>query len=301
MSRTRLGRLCGALALAFAALGPSSSQAQAPETVGVLLLAHGGSETWDANVHAIAAEVNRTIPTEVALGMAARASIQAAINRLEARGVTAVTAVPLFVSSHSSVITSTEYLLGLRKEMPPDLPMFARMRHGADGADHGDDGTVPVRHKAKIRMTTALDAHPLVAGIVAERAREISEVPAAEALVLVAHGPTGAEENDRWLANLRTVGAQVRSQVPFATVDVMTVRDDAPAAIRDAATAELRSLVSQHTSQGRRVVLVPVLLSYGGIEAGIRERLHGLTYTMPAKALAPDARLAEWVRVMAGR
>ena len=57
-------------------------------------------------------------PTEVAFGMASRPAIQTAVDRLVERGASSIVAVPLFVSSHSSVITSTEYLLGLRSEAP---------------------------------------------------------------------------------------------------------------------------------------------------------------------------------------
>lgn len=272
---------------------------------GVLLLAHGGSEAWDANVHAIAAKVNESQPIEVALGMATRANIQAAVDRLQARGVTSIIAVPLFVSSHSSVITSTEYLLGLRKEMPKDLALFARMSHGPAGGDHAghgappEDGTVPVRVRVPVRMTQALDAHPLVADIVASRAQELSKEAGAEAVVLVAHGPTADDVNERWLVNLREVALSVRSRTPFASVDAITVRDDAPAPVREAATRDLRALVEKHSALGRRVILVPVLLSFGGIEEGIRKRLEGLHYVMATRALAPDARLVEWVRAMA--
>ena len=48
--------------------------------------------------------------------------------------MTEIVAVPLFVSSHSSVITSTEYLLGLRAEAPADLAIFAKMTHAGHGA-----------------------------------------------------------------------------------------------------------------------------------------------------------------------
>ena len=279
----------------------AAPEAQAART-GVLLLAHGGSTAWDDNVHAIAKEVDRTIATEVALGMATRANIQSAVDRLEARGVTAIVAVPLFVSSHSSVITATEYLLGLRREMPEALKAFARMSHGA--ADHGDhgkpaeDGTRPIRLSVPIRMTTALDAHPLVASIVTSRAMEISVASPDEAVLLVAHGPTADDVNERWLVNLRKVAMTVRAQVPFASIDVLTVRDDAPVPVRDAATRELRALVERRRTEGRRVLIVPVLLSYGGIEQGIRTRLEGLDYTMATRALAPDPRLVEWVCAM---
>ena len=71
----------------------------------------------------------------------------------------------------------------------------------------------------------------------------------------------------------------------------MTVRDDAPAAIRDAATTELRALVAKRAQAGDRVLVVPVLLSFGGIEQGIRKRLDGLDYTMAPQAIMPDERL----------
>src|SRR5688572_30531824 len=93
---------------------------------GILLLAHGGSAEWNGRVTDLAAIVNATRPTEVAFGMATRASIQGAVDRLVARGVTEIVAVPLFVSSWSTVITSTEYLLGLRPDAPSALATYAR-------------------------------------------------------------------------------------------------------------------------------------------------------------------------------
>ena len=56
----------------------------------------------NANVEAIGAEAAKTQPTEVALGMADRATMQAGIDKLTARGVKEIVAVPLFVSSHST-------------------------------------------------------------------------------------------------------------------------------------------------------------------------------------------------------
>jgi hypothetical protein len=50
---------------------------------------------------------------------------------------------------------------------------------------------------------------------------------------------------------------------------------------------------------GRRVLIVPLLVSFGGIEKGLRERLDGLAYAMPSAGLAPDHRLVGWVLEMA--
>jgi len=274
---------------------------------GVLLLAHGGAAQWNERVLAVAKSVDQTQPTEVAFGMASRAAIQSAIDKLTARGVTEIVAVPLFVSSHSSVITSTEYLLGLRQDAPADLKLFAKMdhsKHGAPADDHSAhaaaaDPASPVTRTVPVRMTPAFNRHPLIAEIVADRARSISTAPANEAVILVAHGPVPDDDNRRWLADMAVLAEQVKAAAPFASVDYMTVRDDAGPQMRELATRDLRSRVEKQTAAGRRVLIVPHLMSFGGIEQGIRKRLEGLTYSMTEQALMPDDRIVEWVRLSA--
>ena len=283
------------------------------ESKGVLLLAHGGSAEWNAQVTKLASEVDRTNPTEVAFGMATRANIQSAVDRLQARGATEIVAVPLFVSSWSSVITSTEYLLGQRADAPPELAVFAKMSHAGHGAapptvHHGGDhdghtaadAQSPVKSAVPIRMTRALNDNPVVAEILTSRARSISQNASNEAIVIVAHGPVGDDENLRWLDDMKSVAGRMATAEQFAAIDYLTLRDDAPKPTRDAATAELRALVTKRIGEGRRVLILPLLVSFGGIERGLRERLEGLTYTMPATALVPDDRLVSWVLAMAG-
>ncbi len=272
---------------------------------GVLLLAHGGAQQWNERVVAVAKAIDSTQPAEVAFGMASRASIVAAIDRLKARGVTEVVAVPLFVSSHSSVITSTAYLLGLRPDAPADLKLFAKMDHSAHGApaaaaEHAGhaaaaDPSSPIAVGLPVRLTPAFNRHPLIGQIVADRAHSISATPANEAVILVAHGPVPDADNRRWLEDMAVLAEQVRAASPFASVDYMTVRDDAGPAMREAATKDLRDRVSRQLAAGRKVLIVPHLLSFGGIEQGLRQRLEGLDYTMTAQALMPDDRITQWV------
>ena len=313
--RPSFARACAVrclLALACVSLAVAAPRVHAAgwqKKVGILLLAHGGSEAWNENVRSLAKRLDAQQPVEVAFGMATRANIQRAADALAARGVDRIVAVPLFVSSHSSVVTSTAYLLGLRQDMPPDLLKFAKMSHGpgghsvaGGGHDSGDHagGTRPISSPLPIRMTGALDSHPIVAQILTDRARAISADPAREAVILVAHGPVRDDENAKWLENLQALGQGIRTSVPFASIDSITVRDDAPPAIRDAATAELRALVTKRREAGSRVLVVPVLLSFGGIEQGIRKRLDGLDYAMASQAIVPDDRVIEWVRLQAG-
>jgi sirohydrochlorin ferrochelatase len=270
---------------------------------GILLLAHGGKQTWNDEVNKLAASVDKTTATEVAFGMATKRNIQSAINRLVARGVTEIVAVPLFISSHSSVITSTQYLLGLRKEAPPELAIFAKMDHSHGAHQHtaghsaetAFDPTTPVKSPVPIRMTAALDRHPIVADILLSRARSISQKPQDEVVIVVAHGPVTEQDNAKWLADMEALIERLKKESRFTRVDYMTVRDDAPEPIRSKATAELRGLVTRAAQEGKKVLIVPLLLSYGGIEEGLKKRLEGLNYTLTQQALLPDERLALWV------
>lgn len=293
----RVHAIVAGLAVAAASI---TAAGQTPAKTGVLLLAHGGQPQWNERVNDVARRVNERIPAEVAFGMATRATIKSAMEQLVARGVTNIVAVPLFVSSHSSVITSTEYLLGLRREAPADLAKFAKMNHGSPGtpaAEHADheDPASPIASVVPVKLTPALNRHPLVGAILADRARSISAAPATEAVIIVAHGPVPDDDNRRWLEDMHVLAEHVRKAAPFASVDYLTVRDDAPAAIRDAATRELRGKVEAQRALGRRVLIVPHLLSFGGIERGLLKRLEGLEYTIAAQALMPDDRIVEWV------
>ena len=152
-----------------------------------------------------------------------------------------------------------------------------------------------------IRMTAALNSHPIVAEILVSRAAAVGQNPPSEALVIVAHGPNEEEDNQKWLADMRSLAQQVSASAKYASVDYLTVRDDAPKPVWEKARAELRGIVEERTAAGRRVIVVPLLISFGGIEKGLRERLDGLTYTMAESGLMPDDRLAAWVLEMAAK
>jgi len=273
---------------------------------GILLLAHGGQARWNDSVTELARGIDDDVPTEVAFGMAQRGALQSAIERLQARNVERIIAVPLFVSSHSSVITSTEFLLGQRQTAPPEVELFSKMSHGhghGGGHDHGaapdPDATKPVRAKVPITMTRALNDHPIVAEILTTRVDSLSRDPKNEVVIVVAHGPVVDEENAKWLADMSAIVKIMAARRGFHRVDYLTVRDDAPEPIRSAAAAELRATVTRATGEGKRVIVAPLLIAYGGIEQGIHKRLQGLTYEMPTEGLLPDARLGDWVRSMA--
>jgi sirohydrochlorin ferrochelatase len=285
--------------LFFAQTGPSKDKTKGPD-FGIVLLAHGGRvRTWNEEVWHVADQVDLSIPTEVAFGMATRKTMQDAVDKLTARGVTEIIAVPLFVSSHSSVITSIQYLLGLEKVMPEDLKMFAGMDHsGGNHAkmDHDDlSQTKPLTASVPIRMTCALDHHQIVGRILLNRAASISSHAKREVVILIAHGPVSDEENKLWLNDMSLLAEQMKQSSHYADIEYLTVRDDADDKVRDAATKELRERVQAVAANGKTALIVPLLLSYGGIEDGMKERLKGLNYKMASQGLLPDRRIVEWV------
>ncbi len=302
---------CLAVASTFAVLllvamrSSVSAQSQPkPVREGVLLLAHGGSaQEWNEEVRHVADHVDLVVPTEVAFGMATKSTMQAAINRLTARGVTEIVAVPLFVSSHSSVIDSTAYLLGQRATEPEDLKMFATMSHGgpmghdsmAADSSMAADARKPISSPVPIRVASALDHHRIVADILEDRASSISKDPSHEVVILVAHGPVPDDENKLWLNDMAVLAEEIRKQTRYAGIECLTLRDDADDPVRNIATQQLRQKVEEVTKSGNTALVVPLLLSYGGIEGGLRKRLDGLTYRMPSQGLLPDDRIVNWV------
>ena len=124
--------MCAFIASAALLLTPDAARVDASASEqsrpGILLLAHGGSAQWNDNVRALAARVDKDQPTEVAFGMARRANIQTAVDALVARGVTEIVAVPLFVSSYSSVVTSTEYFSECAPRHQQSSPCSQRCR-----------------------------------------------------------------------------------------------------------------------------------------------------------------------------
>jgi sirohydrochlorin ferrochelatase len=305
-----MNRLLGSVVAASLLAAPvfaqtASASAENPSHTGILLMAHGGRlQTWNEEVRHVADHVDLEVPTEVAFGMATRSTLQAGVDRLAARGVTEIIAVPLFVSSHSSVIDSTAYLLGVSTTAPEDLKMFASMDH--DSMNHGGgmdmshmadnpEAMKPVASKVPIRMASALDHHAIVAEILTDRAATISKKPADEVVILIAHGPVPDEENKLWLADMKLLADSIKAKTGYAEIQYMTLRDDADDPVRDAATTELRQRIEKVNAKKQTALIVPLLLSFGGIENGLVTRLKGLEYRMPTQGLLPDQRIPSWV------
>lgn len=248
--------------------------------VGVMVLAHGGSRRWNRAVHQTVARAKLSVPTEVVFGMGMHPhevrGLQAAVERLERRGVQRLVVVPLLISSSSEVMRQFQYLFGARAHGPWE----AMVR--------------PLTLQVSVLMTSPLDDDPAVAEVLLERTRWLSRSPQEEAVVLVAHGPTSDDDDARWHETMEHLAAAVRTMGGFRAVIPVTMRDDAPTAVQEAATARMRAIVQECSQRGRALVL-PLLIARGGVEAKIPKRLAGLAYVYRGEALLPHPTIAHWL------
>jgi len=84
---------------------------------GVMIMAHGGSDEWNEHLVEAVEPLRARYPVELALGMADAGSMEAAVRRLESRGVRHVGVVRVFVSGESWY-DRTLQILGLEGGAP---------------------------------------------------------------------------------------------------------------------------------------------------------------------------------------
>lgn len=278
------------LGMLIATAGAAAQEAGGiPASVGTLIVAHGGSEDWNAPVLRLAEQVPSAGPVEVSFLMGDAAPgyrFQDRVARLVEAGATSVVVVPLLASSHSGHYEQIRYLTGdvdgLSETMMHHLHMAGIERPGVD---------VP------IRLTAALDASLEIATILSERAVALADAPAEQALFIVGHGPNAAEDHAGWMANLRPVADSIARTTGFRDVKLGLVRDDAPEAVRAEAVRRIREIIDlQHELTGRDVVVVPLLVSKGYVSTQkLPADLEGLPVRYDGEGLLPHRALAGWV------
>lgn len=277
------------VALLGAPSGPTQQALADPNTVGTLLVAHGGDSIWNSQVHETARAVRTGGPIEVSFLMgpeAAHRRFQDAVARLEAAGARRIVVVPLLVSSHSGHFEQIRYLT--RQTDSLDEVMQMHLHHA--GIERPSSG-VP------ITVAPALDGAVEMATVLAERAAAAASRPAEQALLLLGHGPNSAEDHAAWMTSLRPVADSVRMWAGFRDVRVGLLREDAPAPVRAEAVRGIRDLIElQRQVTGREVLVVPVLVSRGGIaRSRVEADLAGLPVRYTGDALLPHPAMARWI------
>lgn len=269
------------LLLAVAQGSIAAPQHLAATEIGVLVMAHGGDEAWNQTVLDAVGPLRKQFPVAVALGMAERTSMQAAVAELEAAGVQRAVVVRLFISG-ASFRAQTEYLL----DLSDDAPHFFM----------GHEGPEPPERLARALDITISEAglvdSPLVGQILAERVAALSIEPERETILILAHGMGLESDNDALLRAMESRAETVRAAAPYRRVVVETLREDWQDP-RAEAEARIRALLRDATIAGERVIVVPLRVSGFGDYA---EVLEGLEYVADGRGLLPHPLMSDWLR-----
>lgn len=279
----------------------------APSGFGVLVLSHGGSAEWNAVVEETVRPLRERYAVEIAYGMADAATIEAGVRKLEAGGAHDIAVVRLFVSGES-FLERTKQILGLAPGAPPRPEQVEAMHEHPHEhpMPQGDKllgpqelqahlAAVPFyRVESQARFVVSEDGlaqSPWMGEVLAERARGLSQDPARESVLILAHGPGDDAENARWVKALEALADQVRAQAKYRSVAVETLREDWPDK-RASAIERIRAYVAAAGRDGGRALVIPFRVTGFGPYADV---LQGLKYASDGRGLAPHANVTRWL------
>ncbi len=265
-------------------LGSATAQAShetnlSRSEIGVVFMPHGADSLWNATMRQALLPLSDHYVTVNAFGMANPDIVEAALRKLEAQGMRGAVVVRIF-SLENSFRTATEYMLGL--------------------SDYDDSAPMPrgmhtmrrIETPLRVVTTGGMEAHPLLAEAMADRARELSRNPERETVILLGHGAGQDEEDMHWKHNLESIADYIRSKpgLPFRDIRVGTWREDWPDK-RDAAVAAIREMVEEAGVDGGVALVIPVRTIMQGPE---NDYLDGLNYRLGA-GFAPHPAFLRWV------
>ncbi|PCJ39529.1 MAG: hypothetical protein COA71_13815 [SAR86 cluster bacterium] len=267
---------------------PSSQPAQSTTAsdLGVMVMAHGGGEEWNAGVLNVVEPLKDNYNIEVAFGMADAYSLQETVSTLEASGAKRIVVVRLFVSGESWY-ERTQQILGLQEGAPERAEAPMGMQMPGMRMEFWQ-----LESDASFAMSLeGLSEAEEMDQILLERALNLSENPAVEDVLILAHGPGDDDENERWLANIGSRAELLETESPFRRVKVATLREDWMDK-REEAEREIRAFVENASNQNGRAIVLPYRVQGFGPYATV---LEGLDYRADGQGLVPHPAVTQWI------
>jgi len=240
----------------------------AESPIGVIVHAHGADFHWNERMRAASAPLAADYLVEYAFSMADPATLERALDRLVQRGAQAVVLVRVYGMSES-FRPGIERLVGADYERGDDPGQGGHGHHGAPAPR--------IVSPVPVVTTGGLDDSPLFARALLDRALELSDNPAEEAVLVIAHGKRRDADDALWMERLRSIRRQMLAAGgdAFAAIELGTWREDWPDK-REASLERIRKLFDAAEQRGHRVLLVPARTNAQG----------------PARRLLPDREFA---------
>ncbi len=214
--------------------------------IGVVAISHGAPmKTWNEKVAKLVAAAKSPYPMETAFfDYDEERTLGKSIKRLQGKGANEILVLHLSPSSYSMHHEELRYRVGLRKDM------------GIYTEEMGPPLKIDVK---KIIVSPCMDEHPLMVDVLTDYAKELSQDPAKESLVLIGHGPVEELANIMWERQLTRIGKKIKARLSFREVVSMTLRNDSADLIRDHVADTLREKVKHLSTQGKVIVVFYVL------------------------------------------
>ncbi|MCC6966177.1 MAG: hypothetical protein IT391_07815 [Nitrospira sp.] len=251
--------------------------------LGLVIMPHGSTQPWNDAVESTIQPLLSKYPIEMAYGMGDPYIIQDAVSRLERQGIRRIVFVRMYALDHH-MKSLTDYILGLSEDT-------AELGHGG-GHDHAAEAPPQVRTAALFSTFGGYEQNPEITQVLHKRIAEMSQDPANETVLLIAHGEGTDEGNDKWLAVMNQNIERLRQDLHCAklkAVKALTVREDWPKE-REQAVATARAAIEAAGKNGRVLVVANRLYGSGPYKT----MLKGLTYEMNEKGLV-DPVLTRWL------
>ena len=256
---------------------------------GVMVMAHGGSDEWNAHLVEAVEPLRARYPVELALGMADAGSMEAAVRRLESQGVRHVGVVRVFVAGESWY-ERTLQILGVQDGAPSRV-------------DQEESGAVTANMRMPMgfwKVDTEMAFQVSIKGladavemdeVVTTRIRALSSDPENEVVAVIAHGPGDDAENQRWIEKITQRTRNVHEQLGLRDIRVFSLREDWPER-RTAAEREIRNYIAQANSQGLTPIVIPFRVQgFGPYERVLSE----LDYRADRLGLLPHSNVGLWI------
>ena len=285
----RTWTVCAAIAILWMVSGwtqttpPSHEQATEPtgDSLGVLIMAHGGGAEWNKQVDASIAGLRDRLPVSLAFGMANPETLQASLDSLRDHGASTVAVVRLFISG-DAFLHQTEFLFGLRSDPPEQAIMGHHLMDGSNLKPLKTDSRILLDRQGMVGSSEA-------ARILLARANESASSPEKTGVMIIAHGMGSEDDNNRLLDAMRDAAEALRS-ADYGEVHVAALREDW-AEPRAEAERHIRTMVAEMGERRDHVVVIPYRISGFGPYGDV---LDGLEY-VPADGLLPHHLVTEWI------
>lgn len=272
------------LNLNMSAMGPNyewyASDLEMQGDIGVLILSHGVGENSDRMMKEALSPVSERWPTAIGFGMAMMQSahLQSAVADLQERGVKTIVLVPSGTTTEYNTLTRQwKYIFDLDDEEATylDVPK--------------------VQADTTFVMTSHFADHELITEIIYDHAKEVSENPENEVVIIVGHGPEDVEDNGPDLEILQVHVDRIAAKNEFADVKIINLQDDAIPAIRESNVRKLRRWVKQANKKGQTPVVVAMAAASHGVQTHIRQDLRGLDYVFADRGMSENPKYVEWI------